>query len=172
MPGKFAARAKPAISLTEETRRTVDGKEVLIIGEQEIKFLSGRAVCAGGRAFGFKQTSGTHRFRTPKTYDDWSRGLIGIHIEKDEAARAYRCRKCQTFMGCWTCAGDIATLICNQCEDWANDISERVHGRMVKDPELARECWKIVDMRRSGQIGDDDIVPMFKNIFSAKWEQA
>lgn len=50
------------------------------------------------------------------------------------------------------CIEDIASLVCPQCRDWANDISERVHGKMVKDHEMRLEAMKLVVMVHKGQI--------------------
>lgn len=161
-------REEPTIKNDPEsiTRKTVDGHEAIITGKNRIKFLEGKALCTGGIAFGcfYKEL---HPVRLPTTYDDHSRNLRGIHIEKADARAAYWCRKCKAYMGCGGCIadGDLAGIVCTNCHDWANDISEQVHGRMTyNDVELRRHGLKLVIMRGEGKIDGDD--------FDKLWAQA
>ena len=54
-------------------------------------------------------------------------------------------------MGCAHCIEDVAGLVCSKCHDWANDLSERVHGKMVRG-ELASEGLRLVLMIYKGSI--------------------
>lgn len=65
------------------------------------------------------------------------------------------------------CAGDIASMVCSACHDWANDISEQVHGRMVKDREKKEYAMRIVKMRFDGKVNDEEAQKMFDNLFNA-----
>lgn len=71
-------------------------------------------------------------------------------------------------MGCMTCAGDIASLVCSECRDWANDISERVHGKMVKDPrKRAAAMSSVLDFYHK-RISQDEIEKRFKKLFGTE----
>lgn len=73
-----------------------------------------------------------------------------------EAKAAYTCRKCGLHMGCAVCIEDLSELVCRNCRDWANDISERVHGKMIKSAELKQVGMKLVLMIAEGKIGEQD----------------
>lgn len=157
---------------TESVRRkTVDGREVIITGRLRIKFWADKKICAGGIGFGcfYKDP---HPVRLPTTYDDFSRNLRGIHIEKADARAAYWCRKCKAYMGCGSCvdSGSLAGIVCTNCEDWANDIGEQVHGPMVKDSELFRHGLKLVMMRIQGKLNQDDFEKLWVEAIAKKNE--
>lgn len=59
-------------------------------------------------------------------------------------------------MGCAHCLDDVASLVCLDCHDWANDISERVHGKMVKDKQLIDEAFRLTQMLVKKKINLDD----------------
>jgi len=141
-------------------RQTIDGRPVVIVGKGLIRWLKGKAVCAGGIGHHCKKLP-PHRFSAPASYDDPTRSLRGVHLEKREARDGYFCRRCQKFMGCLQCAGDIASLVCNNCNDWANDISEKVHGKMVTDAELKKVGIRLVTMLGSGQINQEQYTELW-----------
>lgn len=153
---------KEATTHAESTEvTTIDGRKVLVVGVAEIKWLSGFKVCAGGIGNGCKQLP-PHRFRMPLSYDDPTRGLKHIKIEKHEAREAYFCRRCKHFMGCLSCVADIACLICNNCKDWANDISEAVHGRLVVDKDLMDHGFKLLNMVVKGGLKSGDFEKLWR----------
>lgn len=158
---KYNRKSEPVTDADSCERETIDGRKVIIIG-RDIRRLDGKVLCNGGIADGC-QKLGPHKFTAPTTYDDFPSGLKGIKIGKQLARDSYFCRKCGSFMGCHGCAGDIATLVCNKCEDWANDLSEQVHGRMVKR-DLASAGMKLVMMVSNGQIDLAD--------FNKLWDEA
>ena len=59
-------------------------------------------------------------------------------------------------MGCAVCLEDVACLVCRNCRDWANDISERVHGKMIKNDELKSQGIKLVLMLYEGKINQEE----------------
>ncbi len=140
--------------------KTIDGKTVAL-SEIEAQKLAGCAICTGGSAHGC-YTKTPHKFVTPQKYDDYSRNLRGISVSKDESTAAYRCRKCGTFMGCRTCAGNIEDLVCTVCHDWANQIAETVHGKMVS-PELASHGMKLLDMMQNGKIDEEGFKKLWQD---------
>lgn len=153
---------EPATSHAESTElTTIDGRKALVVGQKEIKWLSGFKVCAGGIGDGCQKLP-PHRFRLALVYDDPTRGLKNIKLEKDDAREAYFCRRCKRFMGCMSCVGDIASLVCNNCKDWANDISETVHGRMVTDPDLMAHGFKMLDMVSKGALSIQGFESLWK----------
>lgn len=105
-----------------------------------------------------------HPITLQGSYDDPSRKLKGIKLTYDQALANYSCRKCKAWMGCNRCIDDVASLICRNCQDWANNISESVHGRLVRGEE-SEEAWKIVKMRETGKITDDDCDEFFRRLF-------
>lgn len=121
--------------------------------------LSGPGVCQAGAGYGRKtiineQGHDAHMKRFQASYDDPSRGLRRVRLTREESQAAYTCRRCGEWMGCAVCIDDVASLVCKNCHDWANDLSERVHGRMV-GKELAREGFKIVEMVLHGKIDSE-----------------
>jgi len=68
------------------------------------------------------------------------------------------------WQGCGNCLEDIASLVCNNCRDWANDISEQVHGKMVKDYEMRLEAMKLVIMVQRGQINMDEYYKLWDQL--------
>lgn len=92
-------------------------------------------MCSSGLGWGRKQID-PHPIKFQKEYNDYSRGLRGIKLTYQQAKAAYTCRYCNQWQGCSVCVGDIAELICKRCRDWANDISEQVHGAI--DPEKVK----------------------------------
>jgi hypothetical protein len=112
------------------TMRTVDGRDVVVVGKDNVKELDGRRICAGGIGFGCHRHD-PHPYAARDKYDDWSRGLRGIRLIGANVELVYFCRRCEKYQGCHLCVGDPASLVCTNCHDWANDISEHVHGVMV-----------------------------------------
>ncbi len=144
-------------------KKTVDGQTVTVVGRREIRRLSGKAICAGGTGHGCRR-SPPHRFVAAGAHDDYSRGLRGVKLDKQQSRDSYFCRQCQKFMGCYFCVGDVASLVCNNCQDWASDISEFAHGRMVKDSQLKDHGMKLVLMVGEGQLSLED--------FNKLWNEA
>ena len=148
-------------------RKTIDGRGVTL-NEEQIKKFKGSAICIGGAAHGCYLRE-PHRFVTPKGYSEWiipqSRSekvqRLKYPLDKDTSKRAYRCRKCHGFMGCSSCAGAIENLVCSNCRDWANDIAEKVHGKMVSS-DLASLGFKLVDMVQKGKLD----MPGFDKLWS------
>jgi hypothetical protein len=108
-------------------------------------------LCSEGVGWGRKHGD-AHPRMIALSYDDPTRGLRRVKITREDSIKSYNCRKCGTYQGCAFCLADIASIVCKDCGDWANDLSERVHGRMVKDKELARTGFKLVAMVSAGQI--------------------
>lgn len=104
-----------------------------------------------------------HEKKFQGQYDDPSRGLRRVKLTREESKAAYTCRRCGEWMGCAVCLEDVAGLVCKQCHDWANDLSERVHGRMVSR-DLAREGFRMVGMLYDGKINADE--------FEKLWNEA
>lgn len=144
---------------------TIDGRNIVVVG-QAIEQLAGKRICAGGIGHGCNRRD-PHAFAARLTYDDYSRGLKNILLTAAQADAAYFCRHCQKFQGCHQCVGDPASLVCNGCKDWANDISEAVHGRMVPR-ERARDAFKLVGMLAAGKITASDGMKLFSELFALK----
>lgn len=53
------------------------------------------------------------------------------------------------------CIEDVATLVCKKCHDWANNISETVHGPMVQNRDLKQGGMKLVQMINDGKLDHD-----------------
>ena len=69
-------------------------------------------------------------------------------------------------MGCSLCADKPRDMVCNNCKDWATDLAERTHGRMVKDTDTRINAMKIVMMRYEGSINDDEAGKLFSQLFA------
>lgn len=164
------AEPKPAKAKapTQIIRKTIDGREIQIIGQLEIKRLAGKAVCVGGKAIECHK-GGVHKFTMAHRYDDPSRGLIGIGIDREISRGSYWCKKCGAFMGCSSCIEDIATMTCSMCRDWANDLSLRVHGKMiVNGSQLSAESWNLIQMRERRQLDDEQAGRLFSELFKGE----
>jgi hypothetical protein len=107
-------------------------------------------LCQEGAGY-FRQNREPHRKSYQLTYNDFTRGLKGIRLSLEDSRAAYTCRTCKTWQGCGGCLEDIASIVCKTCRDWANDISEQVHGPMVQGAEFKSEGVKMVIMLDRGQ---------------------
>jgi hypothetical protein len=121
-------------------------------------------MCISGIAVGRWQYE-PHPIRMQKYYDDNASGLRHIKLTARDSLAAYTCRRCGEWQGCAHCIDDIASMVCSQCRDWANDLSEQVHGRMVSR-ELAREGLKIVEQFCKGRINRDDMTKLWADACS------
>jgi len=119
-------------------------------------------MCTEGRGWG-RRSIDSHPIKYQGHYDDWNRGLRGVSLSYEESKAAYTCRKCGALQGCASCIDDVASLVCRDCHDWANNLSQQVHGRMV-GPELAEEGMKLILMVSKGQITVED--------FNKLWDEA
>jgi len=157
-------REKPLLPLVEgsQTLRTVDGRDVVAAGDV-LKELAGRRVCAGGVGFGCHRHD-PHPYAARTRYNDYSRNLKGIKLNAVEVDLVYFCRRCEKFQGCHLCVGDPASLVCTNCHDWANDISEKVHGRIVPR-ENASDVFHVVKVLARGKFSDDDAKKLFDDLF-------
>jgi hypothetical protein len=87
-------------------------------------------------------------------------GGVGVGRHSGEAheklflagEKDYTCMRCGRYQGCAWCISKPWDLICSHCRDWANLWSLKVHGPMVKDPELKRYGMKLVSLCESGKI--------------------
>jgi len=140
---------------------TVDNRNVMLVGQQ-IEQLAGRRVCAGGIGAGCNRRD-PHPYAVRREYDDYSRHLRGINLTAEQAESFYYCRRCQLYQGCHLCVGDVASLVCTNCRDWANDISEQVHGRMVPR-ERGKDAFKIVILMAMGRISEHDGNKLFAEL--------
>jgi hypothetical protein len=136
------AKQLEAPSAESKMLTTVDGREVVAVGDTA-KELEGRRICAGGVGFGCHRHD-PHPYAARTRYDDYSRGLKGIRLLGDDVDAVYICRRCKKFQGCHLCVGDPASVVCTNCHDWANDISEHVHGAMVPRGEVMKVVTGLV----------------------------
>jgi len=141
---------------------TVDNRNVMLAGQQ-IEQLAGRRVCAGGIGFGCNRRD-PHPYAVRREYDDYSRRLRGIKLTAEEAESFYYCRRCQRYQGCHLCVGDVASLVCTACHDWANEISEHCHGRMVPR-ERGTDAFRIVMLMAIGRISERDGSKLFAELY-------
>jgi hypothetical protein len=86
--------------------------------------------------------------------------------EHDQGTKLF-CERCKIYLGCSRCANRRADLICLVCDNWANPTALRKHGRMIRDKELASEYWKIVNMRMSGALTQEESDRSFLDLASA-----
>lgn len=93
-------------------------------------------------------------------YDDLSRGLRGVRLTIEESKAAYTCRRCGEYQGCAVCIDDVASLVCRNCRDWANDLSERVHGKMVNQ-ELAQHGMQLIMMLAKRKLTKEDFIKLW-----------
>lgn len=147
-------------------RVTVDGNEIEVTVEVSKK-LGKKKPCNGGLAFGCRKF-GPHRARYQKFYDDADRKLRNVRLTYEESMASYICTYCKQWLGCMTCAGDIGDLLCRECKTYANKISFRRHGRIIRDKETLNEAWKIVDMRYRGRVNQEEAEALFSELFSLK----
>ena len=144
---------------------TVDGRGVVVVGKL-IEQLSGKRVCAGGIGHGCNRRD-PHVYSVRRTYDDYSRNLIGVRLTDEQMERIYYCRRCGQFQGCHFCVGDAASLACINCRDWANDISEVVHGHILPTGK-APDAFKLVMMVAAGRVTPDDGEKLFRELIDLR----
>ena len=117
---------------------------------------SGAKICSSGFGW-FRNNIEPQPAKYQSYYDDPTRNQRGIKLTYEQAKAAYTCRHCGQWMGCRVCLeSDLASLICKTCHDWANDLSQRVHGRMIHDAELKQQGLKLILMLYGGQVDRED----------------
>jgi hypothetical protein len=75
------------------------------------------------------------------------------------------CWRCKTRMGCSRCVESPRDRICLVCHEWATKIAYENHGPIEKEPVIARDAMKIVQMRKSGQITDQESEQLFSELW-------
>jgi hypothetical protein len=115
--------------------------------------LTGGDLCRGGRSYGCKKIIGDTETEGP---------TLGPH---KKVSGGYYCRFCEEYMGCKLCAQNPSELVCLRCHDWALDVGEKKHGRMVKDREKGAEALKLVSMIYDGRISLDDGLKCINDFF-------
>ena len=120
-------------------------------------------LCHGGKSYGcMKVLEYSKDGDGNNIYDKESYRTLHPH----KKANPVNCRKCGTYMGCRICAQPPCEMVCLNCRDWATKESLATHGRMVRDPEKLKEAWKIVRMRESGSITDNDVDRLFADLWA------
>jgi hypothetical protein len=64
----------------------------------------------------------------------------------------FTCMKCGGYQGCMRCLANVGELMCSRCEDWANLLSLKRNGPMIKDPALKAYGLKLVCLRAEEKI--------------------
>jgi hypothetical protein len=76
------------------------------------------------------------------------------------------CYRCKVRLGCSLCLPNYDELICKRCHDWGHPAALRRHGRMLTDPALRADAFRIVMSRYAGTIDDVQAVQLFAELFT------
>jgi len=119
-----------------------------------------RTPCSGGNSFDCKVITN-------------NKGVEAGELKAGEHYQGFRksCYRCGTYLGCSVCAQNDSELICLNCDsdlnppgNWGTKRAMRKHGRIIRDPEVAKEAWKIVKMRENGQINQQEQDKLFADL--------
>lgn len=119
-----------------------------------------RTSCSGGNSFDCRVVTN-------------NKGVEAGELKPGEHYQGFKkvCYRCFTYLGCSVCAQRDDELICLSCDsnldppgNWGTKRAVRKHGHIIRDPEVAKEAWKIVHMRGKGQINQVEQDRLFADL--------